>query len=147
MEISITDPATGEQFRSNPCRDVAFFLPKLMEDVCKRVGYLAKQRGLDEQKAEEAVRKFSLFFANACQAPIKTPFEAMAQTGFFAVDPEYRAIVYEAQATSSLGAYWAGVRSATLQGEMPISVIELQRHATEFLNTYCLSEQRKETEQ
>jgi len=144
MEIATTDPVTGENFRTNPSRDVAYYLPQLVQDIGLRVDYLAKERGLDKDKMQDAYHKFCLFFANAIEAPIKSPFEAMAKTGFFDAAKEYADVIYAATCMSFLGAAWAGLRSSTLTGECPISILEIKRHAREFTDAYCASQLTKE---
>lgn len=134
------DEETGQTYRTNPCRDVAFFLPQLVADVEMRVLNPAPPDlkrlqdagvGLDELKA--ALASFMLFMDLAKDPALKSPFAAIKASGFSDRAVVAQHVVLEYYAMTCLGAFWAGIRSSVMDGECPPMLSTLKRRGLELL--------------
>lgn len=144
MLITAKDPQTGEVFRTNPLRDIVYFGPKLVEDVESRLSLtrlaaedrarlLASSSG-DELRA--AFGSFALFFHHAIDPDLTTPLAALRASGFLVYAPVCQQLILEAFAKSVMGAFWDGIRSSVMEGEVPCTLAALQRRGRELLDDY-----------
>lgn len=142
MEISVKDIETGEVFRTQPARDIAFFTPRLVTDVESRL-QPEKLSQQDQQRLKTAgenpkdlQRTFACFmvFMDLSRDPdLKSPYDALTTSGFLSQKPVSRQLVMEKFGQSCLGAFWAGIRSSVMQDECPPVLSNLRRRGLELL--------------
>jgi hypothetical protein len=135
MEMLCTDIETGAQFRADPIRDIAYFLPQLVLDVEARLAeeflpHSDKERlasaGLDASRLQQTFVCFARIFECTLDSNLKSPLAAAEAACFFAEPQVCQDIVLATFAKSCIGACWAGLRSSLFAGECParISVIK-----------------------
>jgi hypothetical protein len=141
MEIEVKDLATGVVYRTNPCRDVAYFQQQLMADL----GGMLSSWGPADQKRLESVPNciqemgkayacMCRFMALAVDPLLKSPIECARASGFFDVHPVVQQLILEQYARLCLGAFWAGIRSAVLMHEQPPLLVTLARAGHQLLH-------------
>jgi hypothetical protein len=142
MEVTVTDTETGETYRANPARDIAYFLPELVLDLYKRLEsqFLSAEQldnlrsaGIDASRLQQTVAKFSLFFPNSINPDLKTPMAAMTAAGFWDEPAVCCNIVMTVFGQVCACACWAGKRSSVMQGECPPILSVIKQKAYEVL--------------
>lgn len=142
MEMRAFDPETGESFRTNPCRDVSYYMPQLLVDVENRLNptFLPESdkarlaaAGATESHLKEAYAGLCLFFQYATDPKLKSPAAALSAAGFFAAMPVCQEIVLQTFAKTCIGASWSGLRSAIMEGECPSFISALRERGRELM--------------
>lgn len=145
MEIEVQDPTTGETHKTNPARDVAFFMPYIADKVRERLEWvklseadrkLLADAGVTAIVLMETFGKFTLFFKNAIDPDLKTPQDAIEATGFLAMPAAAQTVVLCTFSRAAMGAFWGGIRSAVMIGECPPMIATLVRKAEAYMDSY-----------
>ena len=143
QEIVVKDPITGVQYRTNPCRDIAYFAPQLVNDLEQRLSreYLPKHQAAildrdnlwDELKAAYAA--FCSFWQLTLEPDNNSPKKTMEAAGFFKPHSYVQNLVLETFGKCCLGAAWAGMKSAYFLGETyPPYVHALKQRGLELVD-------------
>lgn len=142
MEITVKDVESGEVFRTQPARDVAFFMPRLVAEVEARLGSSRlepatkarlEKAGAGPDDLRRAVACFMIYMDLAREPQLTSPFEAITASGFLDQHREAQRVVLEAFAMTCLGAFWAGIRSSVMEDECPPLLSNLRRRGAELL--------------
>lgn len=141
MEITVKDPLTGEVFRTQAGRDVAYFMPRLIADLEKRLSEAGLSTADRQRLAEsghgpadlqKAFGAFCSFFATIPDVTCKTPRESADRSGFNAQPAVCRQLVLEKFALVCLGACWAGLKSSLFANEFPTFLEHLRARGLEL---------------
>jgi hypothetical protein len=134
MSISMVDPRTGKEYHFSPARDIAYFWPELIEHAYEGLlsnrwedwyGDYLRAKGVTEKEVMDALVAYSKFCMLSCKTEITTPFDALTESGFFKCPLPAQLVVMAKFGQLCTGAFWAGIRSAQRQGEIPIEIQEL----------------------
>lgn len=141
LEVRFIDEG-GEERRSSPARDVAFFWPQLVSLASDglRPGrvepwlkdYLDAQ-GVSTLDLLAAAAAYYQFCQLALSPDIDNPRAALQASGFFDCHPAAQLAVCAKLGQIVSGAFWAGIRSSTPAGKVPSTVQALREHAQGLL--------------
>lgn len=128
LNIRLQDTQTGRDYSFSPGRDIAYFWPKIVEMAYKGLadmpwepwyGKYLQDNGVSKDDVLKALVAFSRFCMNAVVTEIESPFEALEKAGFFDCPLPAQLVVMTKIGQLSAGAYWAGIRDCSRQGEIP----------------------------
>jgi hypothetical protein len=128
MEVIVRDMITGETFRSNAGRDIAYFLPKLLYALgealqlnrlpAHELRRLEAGGGVPDDLGR-AYGSLHYYFSLCTHPHYRDPNTALMASGFFEVNPVAQSLCLEALARGFLGAAYMGKRTSTMEGECP----------------------------
>jgi hypothetical protein len=136
-EIKVFNAETGETYGCNPDRDVAFFMPKLLKDLERRVlkqitdvAWLSRFQ-ISEEEAREAFCRLEACLATAIDPDVGHLLEGSRVSGFDACSARAQDAVLGLFGATCLGACWAGSRSSAIVGSSPL--LSMRRRGAEMV--------------
>lgn len=143
MQVTMTDPETGETFVGTPARDIAWFGPQIFKQIGDRC--LPKNLTPEEYEALDlahvdytqvfdAWEALTRFHKIASDPAVKTVPAAIEESGFLKCHVLAQNIVLQKYSKGMLGAIWAGLRSSTMGDTCPSVVTNLLKKADELSN-------------
>jgi hypothetical protein len=133
----------GIEWGFAPMRDIAYFFPQLLAKMDKGVeekdwepwiaDYL-KFKGVTEDdvlRAYGAMCRFCYAAVDPDRLELKNPGETLEATGFFNTPTAAQLVVVTKLGQICLGAFWAGIKSATPLGKIPAVLSSLEQYGKE----------------
>lgn len=151
-EITCRDVETGREFRANPVRDIAYFLPEIVMSIEEKLEekYLPhtdldrlKAAGVDPARLKLTFACLCRFFDNSINAEIKSPLASITEAGFFDEPLVCQDIVLSVFGRACLGACWAGLRSSVMDGECPPLISVLKNRASDLMSAFTIDRNGK----
>jgi hypothetical protein len=145
VEFTFSDPVTGARMRSSPHRDIAYYIPRFLEDLADRLERplpaeemrLLEAAGGTLEDVRAAFAAVYNFVALSVDVDVKTPQACAEKSGLAAVNPAARAMVLHRFGQAILASVWAGVRSSLMADECPPVYQSLLRRAEEMLDRHA----------
>lgn len=150
LEVRFIDE-NGEERRSSPARDVAFFWPQLVQLAGDGLvqGHIEPwlrdyldQHGVDESQLAATLYCYTRFCELAVHPDYDHPRKALAASGFFDCPPAAQLAVCAKLGQIVTGAFWAGIRSSNPEAHMPASIQSLRSYAQSLIEELSRGHQR-----
>lgn len=141
LEVRFIDES-GQERRSSPARDVAYFWPQLVDLAI--TGLLSDKLEpwlqdfkdfhlVSELEIRQALDAYVTFCRFATDPALETPKEALQASGFLTAHPAAMLLVCAKLGQIVTGAFWAGIRSSTPNAQVPPTVEALRKSAQSLL--------------
>lgn len=137
MELVLDGPE-GSKIRTNPGRDIAHFWPQIVSLIPQGLAREMQEPWFKEYLAFKGVNEDQLFLACACfqdflvlalEPDIKSPLEAITQSGFLNCPVAAQLVILAKLGQLGTGAFWSGIRSASPLHAKPASIERLAKSA------------------
>lgn len=128
LAVRMKDPQTGEEFSFNPERCVERWYPRMLEaaiEGCREKSWepwystYLKENGVTEEVLLKTLRAYSVFVDLSLDPEIKSPRDALQQSGFFDYPLPVQLVVLAKVGQLCAGTFWAGIRHSVMVGVVP----------------------------
>jgi len=135
------DAETGEEFSFNPERCVERWYPRMLEaaiEGCREKSWepwystYLKENGVTEEILLKTLRAYSVFVDLSLDPEIKSPRDALQESGFFDYPLPAQMIVLAKVGQLCAGTFWAGVRHSVMVGVVPEPVMMMKTAAAQL---------------
>ena len=139
--VRMVDPETNREYHFSPARDISYFWPQLIEHAYKGFAEMTWEpwfgdylKATNTNKADvlKALVAYSKFCMNSVITEIESPYDALKEAGFFDCPLPAQLVVMAKFGQLATGAFWAGIRSNTEQGQVPPELESLSEHGKQL---------------
>ena len=141
LGVRMTDPQTNREYHFAPARDIAYLWPQLIELAYTGFaemqwepwfGDYLKHTNTNQGDVIKALVAYSKFCMNSVVTEITSPYDALKEAGFFDCPLPAQLVVMAKFGQLLTGAFWAGIRSNTEQGQIPAEIESLTKHGVQL---------------
>jgi len=141
MAVRMKDPRTGEEFSFSPERCVERWYPRMIEaaiEGCREKSWepwystYLQEKEITEEVLLKTLRAYSVFVDLSLDPEIKSPRDALQQSGFFDCPLPAQLVVLAKVGQLCAGTFWAGVRHSVMVGVVPEPVQTMKAAAAQL---------------
>lgn len=139
--VRMVDPETNREYHFSPARDISYFWPQLIELAYTGLAEMTwepwfadylKHTNTSKDDVVKALVAYSKFCMNSVVTEITSPYDALKEAGFFDCPIPAQLVVMAKFGQLATGAFWAGIRSNTEQGQVPPEIESLRKYGKEL---------------
>lgn len=137
LGVRMVDPKTNREYHFTPARDISYFWPQLIELAYAGLAEMSwepwfgdylKHTNTSKDDVVKALVAYSKFCMNSVVTEIASPYDALKEAGFFDCPMPAQLVVMAKFGQLATGAFWAGIRSNTEQGQVPPEIAAIVDH-------------------